>query len=131
MHLFSFLHLFFFLFLGGGVIVSMIYMMSEDIEKKTENFGGDQILILARGKIQNTQTQIQNTKYTNKTHKYKYKIHSRAELWRPNPYSLCSKIIRSSERRRNRFSQSFDIWTQSSIQSCFHTFIQSCTISDF
>ena len=32
---------------------------------------------------------------------------------------------------RNRFFQSFDIWTQSSIQSCFHTFIQSCTISDF
>ena len=48
-------------------------------------------------------------------------------FWRPNPYAWCRKLIRSSEGK-NRFFQSFDIWTQSSIQSCFHTFIFSCTI---
>ena len=39
--------------------------------------------------------------------------------------SLCvvEQAYQKLREEKNRFSQSFDIWTQSSIQSCFHTFI--------
>ena len=42
--------------------------------------------------------------------------------------SFCCVVEQAYQKLRemkNRFSQSFDIWTQSSIQSCFHTFILS------